>query len=56
MKEKLINIRTDKFSKEEIRVIENCMKEWGYDFIVEIVYFGESSYGKFRCFLHNRGR
>ena len=40
---KLINIRTDKFSKEELKVIEDCIKEWNYDWIVEIVYVGESS-------------
>lgn len=43
MSDKLINIRTDKFNKEEIRVIEDAIKEWSYDWIVEIVYVGESN-------------
>jgi hypothetical protein len=38
----LINIRTEKFSKEEIRVIEDAIKEWNYDWIVDIVYVGEN--------------
>mgnify|MGYP000167992022 CR=1 FL=1 len=37
----LINIRTDKFSKEEIRMIEEAIKEWNYDWIVDIAYVGE---------------
>jgi hypothetical protein len=37
----LINIRTDKFSKKEITVIEETIKEWNYDWIVDIVYVGE---------------
>lgn len=40
---KQINIRTDKFSKKEIAVIEDCIKEWNYDWIVEIVYLAEGS-------------
>jgi len=39
----LINIRTDKFTKEEIKTIEDCIKEWNYDWIVEIVYVGEGN-------------
>jgi len=42
MADTLINIRTDKFSKSEIRTIEDCIKEWNYDWIVEVVYTGES--------------
>lgn len=38
---KLINIRTNKFSKKEIQVIEESIKEWTYDWIVDIVYVGE---------------
>jgi hypothetical protein len=41
MTHQLINIRTDKFSKKEIRVIEEALKEWNYEWIVEIVYVGE---------------
>jgi hypothetical protein len=41
MSDQLINIRTDKFSKKEITVIEECLKEWEYDWIVDIVYVGE---------------
>jgi hypothetical protein len=43
MQGKLINIRTDKFTKDEIKVIENCLKEWSYEWIVEIVYVGENN-------------
>lgn len=39
----LINIRTDKFSKKEIKVIEETLKDWNYDWIVEIVYVGEGN-------------
>ena len=42
MPEKLINIRTDKFTKQEIKVIEDSLKEWNFEWIVDIVYFGES--------------
>jgi hypothetical protein len=41
MTNQLINIRTDKFSKKEIKVIEEALKEWNYEWIVEIVYVGE---------------
>ena len=41
MTNQLINIRTDKFSKKEIMVIEEALKEWNYEWIVEIVYVGE---------------
>jgi len=37
----LINIRTDKFSKTEIKVIEDTLKEWNHEGLVEIVYVGE---------------
>ena len=39
MTNQLINIRTDKFSKKEIKVIEEALKEWNYEWIVDIVYF-----------------
>ncbi|MBK9557407.1 MAG: hypothetical protein IPO47_16610 [Bacteroidetes bacterium] len=42
MASQLINIGTDKFSKKEIKVIEEALKEWNYEWIVEIVYVGES--------------
>lgn len=35
------NIRTDKFSKKEIQNIEESLKEWNYDWIVDIIYVGE---------------
>jgi len=41
MTNQLINIRTDKFSKKEIKAIEEAFKEWNYEWIVEIVYVGE---------------
>lgn len=41
MASQLINIRTDKFNKDEIRVIEDLLQEWNYDSIVDIVYVGE---------------
>lgn len=41
MTNQLINIRTDKFSKKEIKVIEEVLKKWNYEWIVEIVYVGE---------------
>lgn len=41
MTNQMINIRTDKFSKKEIKVIEDALKEWNYEWIVEIVYVGE---------------
>ena len=41
MSEKLINIRTDKFTKQEIKIIEECIKEWNYEWIVDILYLGE---------------
>lgn len=37
-----INLRTDKFTKEEIKVIEASLKEWYYEWIVEIIYVAES--------------
>jgi len=43
MASQLINIRTDKFSKKEIRVIEEALKEWNYEWIVDIVYVGENN-------------
>lgn len=41
MTNQLINIRTDKFSKKEIKVIEEALKEWNCEWIVGIVYVGE---------------
>ena len=38
-----INIRTDNFTKQEIRVIEETLKEWNYEWIVEIVYVAEGN-------------
>ena len=35
------NIRTDKFSQEEIQNIIGSIKEFNYDWIVDIVYVGE---------------
>jgi hypothetical protein len=43
MGEQLINIRTDKFSKKEIQCIEEQLKEWNYEWIVDIVYLGEGT-------------
>ena len=43
MQGNLINIRTDKFSKDEIKVIEDCLKAWNYEWIVEIVYVGDNN-------------
>lgn len=43
MPHKLINIRTDKFTKQEIKVIEDLLKEWNYKGFVEIVYLGEGN-------------
>ena len=40
---KQINIRTDKFTKQEIKVIEDSLKEWNQEDIVEIVYVAESN-------------
>ena len=42
MASQLINIGTEKYSKKEIKVIEEALKEWNYEWIVEIVYVGES--------------
>lgn len=42
MAKDLINIRTDKFTKAELRVIEESLKEWNYEWIVDIVYVGEN--------------
>lgn len=39
----IINIRTDKFTKKEIKAIEDSLKEWNYSWIADIVYFGEGS-------------
>lgn len=41
MANQLINIRSDKFSKKEILALENSIKEWNYDWIVDIVFVGE---------------
>lgn len=41
MSNQLINIRTDKFSKKEIVIIEKSIKEWNYEWVVDIVYVGE---------------
>ena len=38
-----INIRTDKFTKKELNVIEKSLKEWNYEWIVDIVYVAESN-------------
>lgn len=35
------NIRTDKFSQEEIHNLIDSIKEFNYDWIVDIVYVGE---------------
>ena len=43
MSKQLINIRTDKFTKQEIKIIEESLKEWNYEWIVEIVYIGENN-------------
>jgi hypothetical protein len=43
MSENLINIRTDKFTKDEIKVMEDCLKEWKREEIVDIVYLGEGT-------------
>ncbi|MBI3233641.1 MAG: hypothetical protein HYZ42_06300 [Bacteroidetes bacterium] len=40
---KQINIRTDKFTKQEIKVIEDSLKEWNQENIVEIVYVAEAN-------------
>lgn len=39
----LINIETDKFDKGEIQVIEESIKDSNYDWIVDILYVGEST-------------
>ena len=36
-----INIRSDKFTKQEIKVIEDSLKEWNYENFVEIIYVAE---------------
>ena len=41
MSKQLMNIRTDKFTKQEIKVIEDSLKEWNYEWIVDIIYVGE---------------
>lgn len=41
MPNKLINIRTNKFTKKEINTIEILLKKWNYTDFVEIVYLGE---------------
>ena len=41
----LINIRTDRFSKEEIFVIEKCLKEWNWSELVSIAYVGNNEEG-----------
>ena len=43
MSKELINIRTDKFTNEEIKVIEDSLKEWKREDVVEIVYLGEGN-------------
>ncbi len=43
MNQRQINIRTDKFSKQEIKVIEDSLKEWNCEGIVEIVYVAEGN-------------
>jgi hypothetical protein len=43
MADQLINIRTDRFTKKEIRVLEEYLKECNYDWIVEILYVGEGT-------------
>lgn len=43
MSNQLINIRTDKFTKKEIQVIEESLKEWNYEWLVDIVYVGEGN-------------
>lgn len=39
----LVNIRTDSFTKQEMRVIEDSLKEWEAQWIVDIVYVGEGN-------------
>lgn len=46
MPKNLINIRTDTFTKQEIKIIEDLLKEWDYTDIVEIDYLGEGSKDK----------
>lgn len=43
MSKQQINIRTDKFTKQEIKMIEDTLKEWNYEDIVEIIYVAEGS-------------
>jgi hypothetical protein len=43
MADQLINIRTDRFTKKEISVLEEYLKECNYDWIVEILYVGEGT-------------
>lgn len=38
MSDDIIQIRTDKFSKDEIRVIEGAIQDWEYDWIVDFFY------------------
>ena len=40
---KQINIRTDKFTKQEIKVVEDSLKEWSQEDLVEILYVAESN-------------
>lgn len=42
----LINIRSEKFTKSEIKVIEDLLLEWEYSDLVEIRYFGIDSSDK----------
>lgn len=37
-----LNISTDKFTKAEIISIEDSIKEWNYDWIVEIIYISDN--------------
>ena len=41
MPNNLINIRTNKFTKQEIKTIEDLLKAWNYKNFVDIVYIGE---------------
>jgi hypothetical protein len=46
MSNQKINIRTDKFTKQEMKVIEDSLKEWNFEDIVEIIYIAEGDNDK----------
>jgi len=41
-----VSITTDTFTKQEIRVIEETLREWNYEWIVEIIYVAENTSDK----------